>query len=100
MTLNGQKWQKMTKCHYERNDRKWQIMTQKDQEYVLKLMWHPNINFLTFEMLKNYKNMFDCHYDVNDGKWQKMIENETINDWKCDGWLKQKQKNWKIVKRT
>ena len=54
----------MTKCHYERNDRK----EQKNQEYVLKLMGHPNVNYLTFEMLKNYKNMPDCHYEINDEK--------------------------------
>ena len=51
-------------------------------------------------MLKNFKNMPGCHYEINDEKWQKMTENDTINDWKWDRWLKQNQKNWKIVERT
>ena len=51
-------------------------------------MWHPNINFLTFEMLKNYKNMPDCHYEINDEKWQKMTEND--RKWH-NKWLKMRQ---------
>ena len=67
------------------NDKSWH---EKDQEYVLKLMWHPYVNYLTFEMLKNYKNMPDCHYEINDEKWQKMTEND--RKWH-NKWLKMRQ---------
>ena len=68
-----------------KNDKYWH---KKDQEYVLKLMWHPNINYLTFEMLKNYKNMPGCHYEINDEKWQKITEND--RKWH-NKWLKMRQ---------
>ena len=33
-------------------------------------------------------------------KWWKMTENDTIDDWKWDRWLKQNSKNRKIVNMT
>ena len=51
-------------------------------------MWHPNINYLTFEMLKNYKNMPGFHYEINDEKWQRITEND--RKWH-NRWLKMRQ---------
>ena len=85
MVKNDKNWQSVIMKKMTENDKKWH---KKDQEYGSKLMWHPNINFLTFEMLKNYKNMPDCHYEINDEKWQKMTENDTRNYSKCDKLLK------------
>ena len=81
LVKNDKKGQTVIIREMTENDKSWH---EKDQEYVLKLMWHPYVNYLTFEMLKNYKNMPDCHYEINDEKWQKMTENDTINDWKWD----------------
>ena len=37
-----------------KNDTKWH---KKDQIYVRKLMWYLNVNYSTFEMLKNAKKV-------------------------------------------
>ena len=85
LVKNDKKGQTVIIREMTENDKSWH---EKDQEYVLKLMWHPYVNYLTFEMLKNYKNMPDCHYEINDEKWQKMTEND--RKWH-NKWLKMRQ---------
>ena len=85
MVKNDKKGQTVIIREMTENDKSWH---EKDQEYVLKLMWHPYVNYLTFEMLKNYKNMPDCHYEINDEKWQKMTEND--RKWH-NKWLEMRQ---------
>ena len=41
MVQNDKKWQSVIVRKMTENDKQWH---KKDQEYVLKLMWHPNIN--------------------------------------------------------
>ena len=86
-----------------KNDKKWQIMTQKWLQIHFKTDEIGRCELFEFKNAQKGTKSKVWPTDQptkNDKKWQKMIENGTIDDWKCDGWLKQKQKNWKIVKRT
>ena len=57
MVKNDKKWQSVIMREMTEKDKKWH---KENQEYVLKLMWHPNINYFIFEMLKKY-NKADRH---------------------------------------
>ena len=71
-TLNGQKWQKMTKCHYERNDRKWQIMTQKGPRMKIKTDVTPYYQLFN---LWNAQKLQKHAWLLLGDKWWKMTEN-------------------------